>query len=104
MSFSVVEEPIEGISFSVFDWDFGTKDDFLGTAYLPLSALELDVPLTKTMPLLPRENHPQDNYVKGDLTVKVTYNRISLADREQWKKDYLGGQPTKSPLHHEDSR
>jgi len=97
-----LEESIDGVSFSVYDWDFGTKDDFLGTAFIPFSSLELGGTVSKTLSLLPRENHPQDNYVKGDLMVKVFYARISSADKDQWKKDYLGGQSSK--LQHENSR
>jgi len=63
------------------------------------------------MVLLPREGHPQDSYVKGDLVVRLTFDKIPTSEREAWRKAFLGNEKftstssssVKQPIQNEES-
>jgi hypothetical protein len=71
------------------------SDDFLGIASVEFSSLE-DSPVTRTLTLQPRESHPQDSYVKGELVVRLTLDKIPINEREIWRKNFLGGERSNS--------
>ncbi|CAG4995077.1 unnamed protein product [Parnassius apollo] len=75
-----IEDPFVPIQLKVFDYDWGLQDDFMGSCYLDLTALELG--RTQDLVLCLRDpNKP--NQDMGEIVLNVTLWPKSQEDKEQ---------------------
>ncbi|XP_026675925.1 multiple C2 and transmembrane domain-containing protein-like [Diaphorina citri] len=76
-----IEDPFEPVQCKVFDYDWGLQDDFMGSASIDLTTLELgrctDLILTLEDP-----NKPEENL--GDIYLSATLYPRSQEDRDQY--------------------
>lgn len=76
-----VEDPFQSIHIKVFDYDWGLQDDFMGSAQLNLTSLEL----TRTHELIVKLEDPSRTVRTnlGELKMEVTLWPRTQEDKEQ---------------------
>ncbi|XP_032191626.1 multiple C2 and transmembrane domain-containing protein 1 isoform X4 [Mustela erminea] len=85
-----VEHLREPLYIKVFDYDFGLQDDFMGSAFLDLTQLELNRPTDVTLTL--KDPHYPDHYLgiillSVILTPKEGEHRdVTMLMRKSWKR------------------
>ncbi|XP_030180919.1 multiple C2 and transmembrane domain-containing protein 1 isoform X21 [Lynx canadensis] len=86
----LVEHLREPLYIKVFDYDFGLQDDFMGSAFLDLTQLELNRPTDVTLTL--KDPHYPDHYLgiillSVILTPKEGEHRdVTMLMRKSWKR------------------
>uniref|UniRef100_A0A7N5KH27 Multiple C2 and transmembrane domain-containing protein 1 n=1 Tax=Ailuropoda melanoleuca TaxID=9646 RepID=A0A7N5KH27_AILME len=86
----LVEHLREPLYIKVFDYDFGLQDDFMGSAFLDLTQLELNRPTDVTLTL--KDPHYPDHYLgiillSIILTPKEGEHRdVTMLMRKSWKR------------------
>ncbi|XP_064452460.1 multiple C2 and transmembrane domain-containing protein 1 isoform X11 [Mirounga angustirostris] len=86
----LVEHLKEPLYIKVFDYDFGLQDDFMGSAFLDLTQLELNRPTDVTLTL--KDPHYPDHYLgvillSIILTPKEGEHRdVTMLMRKSWKR------------------
>ncbi|VVC87851.1 unnamed protein product, partial [Leptidea sinapis] len=75
-----IEDPFQPVQLKVFDYDWGLQDDFMGSCYIDLTALELgrcqDLVLCLRDPNKPNQD-------MGEIVMNVTLYPKSQEDKEQ---------------------
>lgn len=85
-----VEDPFQGISIKVFDYDWGLQDDFMGSAQLELTALDLNQCHDIVLKLIDPARPDRD---LGELHLTATLWPRTQEDKEQVS---VGGRPRSS--------
>ncbi|CAH0552190.1 unnamed protein product [Brassicogethes aeneus] len=81
-SFTVpIEDPFLPISIKVFDYDWGLQDDFMGSATLDLTALDLNRAIDVTLSL---QDPARPDASLGDILLSVTLHPKTQEDKEQY--------------------
>ncbi|XP_049818190.1 multiple C2 and transmembrane domain-containing protein-like isoform X3 [Aethina tumida] len=81
-SFTVpIEDPFLPISIKVFDYDWGLQDDFMGSATLDLTTLDL---LRTTDINLPLQDPARPETALGEILLTVTLHPKSQEEKEQY--------------------
>ncbi|XP_055619934.1 multiple C2 and transmembrane domain-containing protein isoform X2 [Toxorhynchites rutilus septentrionalis] len=75
-----VEDPFQPINIKVFDYDWGLQDDFMGSAKLPLTSLELNRAEDMTIKLEDAQRPLKD---LGEIKLSVTLWPKTQEDKEQ---------------------
>ncbi|KAK9878537.1 hypothetical protein WA026_022434 [Henosepilachna vigintioctopunctata] len=75
-----IEDPFVPIHIKVFDYDWGMQDDFMGSAVLDLTTLELSRPTDLTLPLLDPANKETD---LGEISLTVLLQPVTQQDKDQ---------------------
>ncbi|XP_047118535.1 multiple C2 and transmembrane domain-containing protein-like [Schistocerca piceifrons] len=75
-----IEDPFTPVHIKVFDYDWGLQDDFMGSAYLDVSKLDLGRATEITLPL--RDPAKTTEYL-GELQLTATLWPRSQEDKEQ---------------------
>lgn len=76
-----IEDPFQQINIKVFDYDWGLQDDYIGSAQLDLTTLELSRLNDLTVKLLDN-SHPERTNL-GELRLDVTLYPRTQEDKEQ---------------------
>lgn len=76
-----IEDPFQQIYIKVFDYDWGLQDDYIGSAQLDLTTLELSR-LNELTIKLEDSSHPERQNL-GELKVNVTLYPRTQEDKEQ---------------------
>ncbi|XP_045427710.1 multiple C2 and transmembrane domain-containing protein 1 isoform X15 [Pipistrellus kuhlii] len=86
----LVDHLREPLYVKVFDYDFGLQDDFMGSAFLDLTQLELNRPTDVTLPL--KDPHYPDHDL-GIILLSVTltpkegeHRDVTMLMRKSWKR------------------
>uniref|UniRef100_A0A673SZL1 Multiple C2 and transmembrane domain-containing protein 1 n=1 Tax=Suricata suricatta TaxID=37032 RepID=A0A673SZL1_SURSU len=86
----LVEHLREPLYIKVFDYDFGLQDDFMGSAFLDLTQLELNRPADVTLTL--KDPHYPDHYL-GIILLSVVltpkegeHKDVTMLMRKSWKR------------------
>ncbi|CAG4966061.1 unnamed protein product [Colias eurytheme] len=75
-----IEDPFQPVQLKVFDYDWGLQDDFMGSCYLDLTALELGRSQDLVLCLRDPNKLNQD---MGEIVLNVTLYPKSQEDKEQ---------------------
>ncbi|KAJ1530562.1 hypothetical protein ONE63_005448 [Megalurothrips usitatus] len=83
-SFTVaIEDPFQPIQLKVFDYDWGLQDDFMGSAVLDLTQLDLGRHTELCLPLHDAGKGPDHQEYMGELVLAVSLWPRTQEDREQ---------------------
>ncbi|XP_043402822.1 multiple C2 and transmembrane domain-containing protein 1 isoform X3 [Chelonia mydas] len=83
------DHPREPLYIKVFDYDFGLQDDFIGSAFLDLTSLELNRPTDINLPL--KDPHYPDHdlgtiLLSVLLAPKEEQREVTMLMRKSWKR------------------
>lgn len=81
-----IEDPFQCIQIKVFDYDWGLQDDFMGSAQLDLTMLELSKLTELTIPLEDQSRSSGSSTNLGELKLNVTLWPRTQEDKEQVSK------------------
>ncbi|XP_045470133.1 multiple C2 and transmembrane domain-containing protein isoform X3 [Harmonia axyridis] len=76
-----IEDPFNPLQIKVFDYDWGMQDDFMGSALLDLTSLDL---LRSTDLTLPLQDPSKKNEDSGEIMLTVTLIPIPQEDKDQF--------------------
>ncbi|XP_067424538.1 multiple C2 and transmembrane domain-containing protein 1 isoform X1 [Emydura macquarii macquarii] len=85
----LIDHPREPLYIKVFDYDFGLQDDFIGSAFLDLTSLELNRPTDITLSL--KDPHYPDHdlgtiLLSVLLAPKEEQKEVTMLMRKSWKR------------------
>ncbi|KAM6329546.1 LOW QUALITY PROTEIN: multiple C2 and transmembrane domain-containing protein 1 [Alca torda] len=85
----LIDNPREPLYIKVFDYDFGLQDDFIGSAFLDLTSLELNRQTDVTLSL--KDSHYPDHDLGSILlsvllTPREEQREVTMLMRKSWKR------------------